>query len=138
MKETAAVILFKRTEDGTRILLQHRSDDAPTFPDHFSPFGGSLEPGEDPEAAIRREVLEELCLYLSKVSLETTYDHFERGRAVKRTHLFISPLEESLQFLRVNQREGKGLGLFTFAEAAVLKMAAEDRALIVLARWRLG
>lgn len=44
-----------------KLLLQLR-DDRPDlkYPTQWTPFGGQVEPGEMPDAAIRREVMEEL------------------------------------------------------------------------------
>jgi 8-oxo-dGTP pyrophosphatase MutT (NUDIX family) len=54
----AAALLV--TPDG-RYLMQHR-DPKPTIflPDHWACFGGSIDPGEDAAAAMRRELVEEL------------------------------------------------------------------------------
>ena len=48
------------TPDG-RYLMQRR-DAIPTIllPDHWGLFGGTIEPGESPEEAMRRELFEEL------------------------------------------------------------------------------
>lgn len=53
----AAIIVV----DGEGYLLQHR-DDLPEiwYPDHWGCFGGAMEPGETPEAALQRELDEEL------------------------------------------------------------------------------
>lgn len=53
----AAIILV----DGEGYLLQYR-DDLPEiwYPDHWGCFGGAMEPGETPEAALQRELEEEL------------------------------------------------------------------------------
>ena len=71
----SALILYKA--DGT-MLLQHRTKDAPTFPDHWSLFGGGIEEGETPEQAVRREALEELSYQLASPRLFTVR---ERGGA---------------------------------------------------------
>ena len=55
------IILY---DDQHRILLQHRTDDAPTFPGYWSFFGGSVEPGETFEEAAIREAYEELSYTL--------------------------------------------------------------------------
>lgn len=61
MNAVAAVIVL---EDG-RYLLQHR-DDIPGiwYPDHWGCFGGGVDYGEDPLAAMTRELQEELALDL--------------------------------------------------------------------------
>ena len=57
-RDAAAAIFF--LDDG-RYLMQHRDDKPGIFyPDHWGLFGGAIEPGEDPETALRRELKEEL------------------------------------------------------------------------------
>lgn len=45
-----------------RLLLQHRTQDAPINPNLWGFPGGHMEPGETPEEAVRRELLEETGL----------------------------------------------------------------------------
>lgn len=136
LKETAAVILYA-PQAGRRpkILLQHRSKDAPTNPNHFSPFGGALEHKETPRRAAAREMSEELGLGLLDLVFVGQYEWKVGGRPQKLTYLFVSEMPVGVKELRMQQREGKDLGLFTFEEAKGLRIAREDRALVALAKW---
>jgi len=57
----AGVLLVDRSR---RVLLQLRDSAAPVNPDKWSVVGGHVEPGELPEAAARREVLEESAIVI--------------------------------------------------------------------------
>jgi 8-oxo-dGTP diphosphatase len=59
IRRVAAVLLVDR--EG-RLLLQRRTMDAPAAPGKWSFPGGGIEPGEEPEEAARRELLEETGL----------------------------------------------------------------------------
>jgi 8-oxo-dGTP pyrophosphatase MutT (NUDIX family) len=67
----AAVIVL---DDGT-YLLQHR-DDIPGiwYPDHWGCFGGAVDEGEEPVAALRRELREELELEFGEAEYFTRFD----------------------------------------------------------------
>ncbi|MDD4900610.1 MAG: NUDIX domain-containing protein [Patescibacteria group bacterium] len=73
MKNVACILLY---DSNKKFLLQHRTDNAPTFPDYFGFFGGKIEEGESPEEAIRRECVEELEYELKnpKLILNTIRD----------------------------------------------------------------
>lgn len=51
-------------DTGGRLLLQHRDAHAPISPNQWTMPGGGIEPGEHPEQAARRELLEETGLHV--------------------------------------------------------------------------
>jgi 8-oxo-dGTP pyrophosphatase MutT (NUDIX family) len=53
-----SVLILHNNE--SKVLLQHRTEDAPTFPDYWAFFGGGIEEGESAEQAVKTESLEEL------------------------------------------------------------------------------
>ena len=61
---TVAGILL--VDPAGRILLQHRDANAPTSPNTWATPGGHIEPGETPEQAVRRELLEETGLRIDE------------------------------------------------------------------------
>ena len=58
MEKSLAEIVLVNSKN--QILLQHRTQDAPTFPNMYCIFGGKIEKGEKPIDAVKRECYEEL------------------------------------------------------------------------------
>lgn len=117
-RDVAVAVLV--SEDG-RYLFQQR-DDIPdiTLPGHWGLFGGGIEPGETPEQALRRELVEELAFTAGAIEhlLSTCYGIPAIDR-VWRLHFFAVPFTQA-QFADMVQQEGAGKGLFTAAEAQAL------------------
>jgi len=109
----AAAIAFISKEG--RILFQHRDSDAPASPNCWGLFGGAMEEGETPEQGIKREVEEELQIKLKDFKLFRKYEFREKG-IVKERYIFTAPLNNPLEKLRKQQREGDGLALLSFEE----------------------
>ncbi|MBD2251103.1 NUDIX hydrolase [Nostoc parmelioides] len=90
-----------------KFLMQLR-DDVPNipYPAHWALFGGHVEPGETPDIAVKREILEEIGYILPPF--------FEFGcyadDAVVR-HVFHAPL--LLEFNQLVLNEGWDMGLLT-------------------------
>ncbi len=100
--QVAGVILHR----AGRVLLQHR-DDRPdiVWPGAWAIFGGHVEPGEEPEAAARREIDEELGLRLTG-RLPLVYHEVRNGRErfFYAAALTVAPEE-------LHQTEGQGMAL---------------------------
>ncbi|MET8529935.1 NUDIX domain-containing protein [Micromonospora sp. NPDC005172] len=67
MVATYDVALVLLVDPSGAVLLQHRDEHAPVSPNQWSLPGGHLEPGESPEQAARRELLEETGLTVGEL-----------------------------------------------------------------------
>jgi 8-oxo-dGTP diphosphatase len=117
-RNVSALILYKA--DGT-MLLQHRTKDAPTFPDHWSLFGGGIEEGETPEQAVRREALEELGYQLASPRLFTV-----QQIADEKMHVFVERYNGRPLILQ----EGQAMGWFLPSATKDLLMVDAERTII--------
>jgi len=124
-KETQkAVVAVILTDVDGRILLQQR-DDKPglDYPGWWTIFGGYVEDGETPDAAVRRELMEELGIDLPLTHWRT-YDCPVRstpGAAHTRNYVYTAALDRPVDSLTLH--EGQGMRLFTPEEAAPLVLA---------------
>ena len=117
--DVVAAILVDETG---RYLLQRR-DDFVGLPmaGHWGCFGGAIEPGETPEQAMRRELVEELAwnareMYPLAVAAFAVWP----GTPVLRKHFFVVPFraEEAAAMVL---GEGAALGFYAIAEACALE-----------------
>ncbi len=122
------------TPDG-RYLMQLR-DPIPhiLLPDHWALFGGSIDPGESAEAAMRRELVEELEYHAREVRFFTelliglpfTPPHTDR------MSFFVVPIEAA-EVATMVQHEGADRRLFTpEALAAEPRVAPWDLAVVMM------
>jgi 8-oxo-dGTP pyrophosphatase MutT (NUDIX family) len=121
-RHVAAAVLV--AEDG-RYLLQLR-DPFPHIhlPDHWALFGGGIEAGEDPEAAIRREIAEELGWTAREVRPLAVSVHAVWPAARPwRMHFFVLPFRLAEQ-ARMVLGEGAAMGLFSLPEILALDRIA--------------
>lgn len=96
-------------QDG-KYLMQLRDDIATiVYPGVWAFFGGHLEAGEEPEAALRRELIEEINYPAKQL---TKFCCNKAGNYVR--HLFSCPLTVSFNELQLH--EGWDLKLVTLAE----------------------
>lgn len=101
--EVAIAILYS----SDRFLMQLR-DNIPGifYPGHWGFFGGHLDPGETPEAAVKRELWEEISYSPPWVSEFGCYSDAKVLR-----HVFHAPLTVELEQLVL--KEGWDMGLLT-------------------------
>lgn len=93
-----------------KYLMQLR-DDIPNilYPGVWGLFGGHLDPGEEPKAGLKRELIEEINYPVEQLSLFRAY-----GDRKYMRYLFSCPLNISLDRLELN--EGEDLSLLTPSE----------------------
>jgi 8-oxo-dGTP diphosphatase len=136
MKAKAA--LFTLVDARGRILLQHRSDDAPTLPGLWGFFGGGVRKRETFHEALKREAHEELRLALPEMRFVRSVRTGIADATISR-RLYVGRLDLDPADLRKRQREGQGLGVFSLEEIRSLPMAAHDRLFVArLHQWLLA
>ncbi|BBD65376.1 NUDIX hydrolase [Nostoc commune NIES-4072] len=99
----AIAILYQKN----KFLMQLR-DNIPgiLYPGYWGLFGGHIEPGETPEVAVKREILEEIGYTLPPFG---EFGCYTDERVVR--HVFHAPLSVELNQLVLN--EGWDMGLLT-------------------------
>lgn len=118
MNKFAGIFLY---DEKKRFLLQHRTDDAPTYPGEFGIFGGEIEEGESPEIAVKRECMEELEYELRnpKLILKTVLDTKYGQRAV---YLFLEKYDTDKKLVL---REGQNMKWVELKKVYNLKIVAD-------------
>ena len=125
----AAVALI--LDEAGRYLMQLR-DARPDifFPDHWGCFGGALEPGETHEAALARELWEELRLDAAAVCVERftefTFDFGFAGAGIIDRRYFTLQIESSA-IERLSLGEGREMRLFEGPDLLAQAMVPYDR-----------
>jgi len=116
MKEDYVLLFMVRKDD--RFLLQHRDNDAPTYPGYWGFFGGAIESGESPYESIQREVHEELCYQpdVQHPSLTTEYQDSVTNRHGTK-YYFIERLAEAPD---LDLQEGQGMEWLTVEDCKSL------------------
>ncbi len=122
----AAIIVI----DSGQYLLQLR-DNKPGiwYPDHWGLFGGSVDPGEDEIAALRRELREEIEFELDpdRARLFTRFDFDLRpvGLGKYFRSYYEIPMSRD-EFARLVLHEGADMGVFNGDDALALQLSPYD------------
>ncbi len=103
-----------------KVLLQHR-DDNPyiKYPQTWVLFGGGLEKGETPVAAIKREIMEELRICLDNYEF---YKDFYYEDEEEKHHQFIFHTHMDIDTNNVLLLEGDDMKYFCENEIKELKL----------------
>ena len=104
--EVAIAILYRQD-----LFLMQLRDNIPaiTYPGHWAFFGGHLDPGETPEVACQRELLEEIGYCPPLLSFFSCY---KTAQVIR--HIFSGSLEVELEDLVLG--EGWDMGFLTIAD----------------------
>jgi len=116
--EGVSAILINR--DG-QVLLQQRDDNpAIRYPAHWSLFGGTIENGESPVAAVAREVKEEIDFEMQNFGL---FREFVQNN--KREFAFAGEISAGLDQLTLS--EGQGMNFFYPSQLKELQIRPDDK-----------
>ena len=105
--------------DGKKILLQKRSKTAKRFQDKWGLFGGGVDEGETPEAALWREIKEELDISLKEAKLVGEYQYgLEELQEEGRVFVFIEKYKKE----QIDLREGQEMRWVTPKSALMMEL----------------
>ncbi len=122
VRDVSLLILYTTTG---QILLQHRTHDAFSLPNHWAFFGGGIEAGETPAEALERESLEELSYHVQNphfLMAQTVTD----GADQNTKYVFV----ERYQDQPLHLGEGQAMGWFSPEDTHELQMIDHDRAIV--------
>lgn len=124
MKRDLALIIL--LNDQKEFLLQLRDKDADIAPNIWAFFGGGIESGETPKAALFREIKEELDYIPKNPKLFLTQEYVFGGNSGAK-YVFI---EQYDQAQKLRQHEGQAMGWFSHEGSTKLDMADYDRTIL--------
>jgi 8-oxo-dGTP diphosphatase len=132
-RTVCVLILYSRDK---RILLQHRDDVAPVFPNHWAFFGGSVDPGETLDEAVKRETFEEISYVLQNPKLLTSGEMSGESadgtfykNAEGKMYIYAEEYDEIQKLIL---HEGDDMKWFKFSEIDGLKMVPHDKRFLKL------
>ncbi|MDO8590268.1 MAG: NUDIX domain-containing protein [bacterium] len=131
VRNISVLALYNKDKE---ILLQHRDEDAKRLPNYWGFFGGGIEKGETPEAALEREIFEELEYKVSKpVRVLVQKFNWKEDENIK--YVFVEEYDSSQPLI---QHEGQGKSWRKFDDLGNLQMIDHDMLAIAEIRKFLG
>lgn len=124
MIRSSEFIAYRFDNSGLSLFVQKRTKDAPFAPDMFGMFGGKIEEGESPEAALFREIKEELDYRPGNVQFFRKYAHFDCEQ-----YVFVSEVSENFEN-EIKVLEGEYGRFFNQSELEVEKLIVMDRIIL--------
>lgn len=121
MIERRVAVVFLVDLQG-RLLMQHRDANANVSPNQWAMPGGKIEPGESPDEAARREVLEETGLTVPKVEhvWSGTRPSVSTLDGLVEMHVFCAPTDARQEDIVLG--EGQAMVFLTPREALELDL----------------
>jgi len=119
-----ATILFYSSDK--QVLLQDRVGISKCG-EEWGFFGGAIETGESPMQAIVREIREELSFNLTDFEFFRMFSGVLPNGQKVTAHVFLAPLPSMRLF---DQKEGRAMKLFSFAQAARLGILDMDKKIL--------
>ncbi len=126
MRRSSALVA---TDPQGRFLMQHRTDDAPTWPGYWGLFGGGEEPGETAREALVRELREEVDLDVTEAveAGQLIAEGFPVGAFVLSVfHLRLDLLRADPWRLLDAMTEGQNLGFFFIERVRLMPVVPCD------------
>ncbi len=114
------VALFIGLNQEGKILLQHKTADAPQNANLWVLFGGSLEEGEEAKDAITRELKEELNISITPQFFKTYTSEESWGEHER--NIFYGAVSEPKEKLKATLTEGDDVNFFSPEELKALPM----------------
>ena len=123
-KDNQCGLIFENAKK--EILLQLR-DEKPTikYPGCWGTFGGGVEEGENPKEAIKREVKEELNYNLKNPEFFGNFPFQGHNQFMFRK------VDKNIKMGNFEVKEGQKGEFFSFENALKLKLASNDREIII-------
>ena len=115
-RNCALIILY---DEDKKILLQQRTDDAPTRPGCWGFFGGGIEKDETPEQAVRRECFEELNYTLENPKFIAKKE--DKGKTNQTHGLWHIFIEKCCDKNSLKLQEGQDMKWFSIDEAKKIR-----------------